>query len=126
MKKLLSKTFARMKRQFGVVPAITLFNNNNLRKVWRESDGSMTWTIDQYTNMLCSLCRDLNPVFLNADKKLLAWWEEHQKLDAQREREEVAERQRQSQLMDARRKAASVGLTNDDIRLLHANLSSAR
>ena len=115
-----------MKRQFGVVPAITLFNNNNLRKVWRESDGSMTWTIDQYTNMLCSLCRDLNPVFLNADKKLLAWWEEHQKLDAQREREEVAERQRQSQLMDARRKAASVGLTNDDIRLLHANLSSAR
>lgn len=74
------------------------------------------------TRLLCGLCEriETNPNatvkaarLIDADPKLRAWWEEHQKADRKREKEEAAERRRA-----AGRKAALAKLSPAERKLL--------
>jgi len=68
--------------------------------------------LDEMTRYLCAMCQRAPEVIEDVDG-LATWWEEHQRRDAERRREEAAEHERQRKAQEARAK-----LTDEEAALL--------
>lgn len=75
-------------------------------------------SLDHHTEMLCALCQRIEKSslsFIDQTNGLRAWWDEHQRLDAERDARKKADRARSKALRTIKKKLEAAGLTPEEL-----------